>query len=159
MQETRVQSLGLEDPLEKGIATHSSILTWRIPWTEEPGGLQFVGSQRVRHDWATNTTTTTTNQQFCTQFTVLYFKLCWNNCVVSVTWGIKFWRFILIILCSLSFFSITALYSIIEIYQIFLSILPLVDIDEHLDCVSLGLLCTMVFLLTVQLDAHKPTFP
>ena len=50
MQETRVKSLGSEDPLEKGMATHSSILAWRIPWTEEPGGLQSVGSQRVRHD-------------------------------------------------------------------------------------------------------------
>ena len=49
MQETQVQSLGWEDPLEKGMATHSSILAWRIPRTEEPGGLQFVGSQRVRH--------------------------------------------------------------------------------------------------------------
>ena len=44
-QETQVQSLGLEDPLEKEMATHSSILTWEIPWTEEPGGLQSVGSQ------------------------------------------------------------------------------------------------------------------
>ena len=50
VQETWVQSLGLEDLLEKGIATHSSILAWRIPWTEEPGGLQSVGSQRVGHD-------------------------------------------------------------------------------------------------------------
>ena len=50
MQETRVQSLGQEDPLEKGIANHSSILAWRIPWTEEPGGLQFMGSQRVKHN-------------------------------------------------------------------------------------------------------------
>ena len=50
MQETQVQSLGWEDPLEKGMATHSSFLPWRIPWTEEPGGLQFMGSQRVRHD-------------------------------------------------------------------------------------------------------------
>ena len=49
-QESRVQSLGGEDPLEEGTATHSSILLWRIPWTEEPGGLQFTGSQRVRHD-------------------------------------------------------------------------------------------------------------
>ena len=48
MQETRVQSLGGEDPLEKGMATHSSILAWRIPWTEEPGGLQSTESQRVR---------------------------------------------------------------------------------------------------------------
>ena len=50
MQETWVQSLGWEDPLEKGMVTHSSILAWKIPWTEEPGGLQFFGSQRVRHD-------------------------------------------------------------------------------------------------------------
>ena len=53
MQETRVKSLGREDPLEKGIATHSSILAWRIPWTEEPGRLQSMGLQRVRHDLAT----------------------------------------------------------------------------------------------------------
>ena len=50
MQETQVQSLGWEDPLEKGMATDSSILAWKIPWTEEPGGLQTMGSQRVGHD-------------------------------------------------------------------------------------------------------------
>ena len=50
MQETPVQSLGQEDPLEKEMATHSRILAWRIPWTEEPGGLQSIGSQRVGHD-------------------------------------------------------------------------------------------------------------
>jgi len=50
MQETWVQTLGLEDPLEKGIATRSSILAWRIPQREEPGGLQSIGSQRVGHD-------------------------------------------------------------------------------------------------------------
>ena len=49
-QETQVPSLGREDPLEKGVATHSSILAWRIPWSEEPGGLQSMGSQRVGHD-------------------------------------------------------------------------------------------------------------
>ena len=48
--ETWVRSLGQEDPLEKEMATHSSILAWRIPWTEEPGRLQSMGSQRVRHD-------------------------------------------------------------------------------------------------------------
>ena len=47
MQGTQVQSLGQEDPLEKGMATHSSILAWRIPWTEKPGGLQSMGFQRV----------------------------------------------------------------------------------------------------------------
>ena len=50
VQEIRVRSLGLDDSLEKEMATHSSILTWKTPWTEEPGGLQSVGSQRVRHD-------------------------------------------------------------------------------------------------------------
>ena len=53
MQETQVQSPGLEDPLEKEMATHSSVLAWEIPWTEEPGGLQSVELQRVEHDWVT----------------------------------------------------------------------------------------------------------
>ena len=50
LQKSQVQSLGREDPLEKGRATHSSILAWRTPWTEEPGGLQSMELQRVRHD-------------------------------------------------------------------------------------------------------------
>ena len=50
MQETQVQSLGQKESLEKKMATHSSILAWRIPWTEEPGSVQSMGSQRVRHD-------------------------------------------------------------------------------------------------------------
>ena len=54
MQETWVQPLGQEDPLEEGMATHSSILAWRIPWTQEPCGLQSMGSQRQGHDWVTN---------------------------------------------------------------------------------------------------------
>ena len=57
MQETQVRSLSQEDPLEEGMATRSSIPAWRIPWTEEPGGLQSGGLQRVRHDWVTNTNT------------------------------------------------------------------------------------------------------
>ena len=52
MQETQVQTLGQEDPLEKRMATHSSIPAWKIPWTEEPGGLQSVGLQRVRYHLA-----------------------------------------------------------------------------------------------------------
>ena len=55
VQETRVQSPDRGDPLEKGMPTHSSLLAWGIPWTEEPGGLQSTGSQRVGHDRATNT--------------------------------------------------------------------------------------------------------
>ena len=50
MQETQVQSLGQEDPLDKRMATHSNILAWRIPWTKEPGGLQSVGSRRAGHN-------------------------------------------------------------------------------------------------------------
>ena len=57
MQETWVQSLGQEDPLEKGLATHSSILAWRIPCTDDLGGLQSMGSQRVGQVWVTNTYT------------------------------------------------------------------------------------------------------
>ena len=55
MQETQVRSLGQEDPLEKEMSTHSNILAWRIAWTEEPGGVQSTGLQRVGHDWVTNT--------------------------------------------------------------------------------------------------------
>ena len=54
MRQTRVRSLGWEDPLEKEMATHSSTLAWKIPWTEEPGRLQSMGLQRVGHDWATS---------------------------------------------------------------------------------------------------------
>ena len=54
MQERRVRSLGREDPLEKEMASHSSILAWKIPWTEEPGGLQSMGSPRVGHEWSEN---------------------------------------------------------------------------------------------------------
>ena len=53
MRETQVPSLGWEDPLEKEMAIHSSTIAWKIPWTKDPGRLQSMGSQRVRHDWAT----------------------------------------------------------------------------------------------------------
>ena len=61
MQEIWAQSLGWEDLLEKGMATHSSILAWRIPWMEEPGELQSIGSQRVGHDWVTFTSGSRSN--------------------------------------------------------------------------------------------------
>ena len=66
MAEPQVQSLDQEDPLEKETTTHSSILAWKISWTEEPGRLQSIGSQRVRHNWATNTLSTVCQ------------ALCWN---------------------------------------------------------------------------------
>ena len=55
MWETQVQPLDWEDPLEEEMATHSSTLAWKIPWTEEPGGLQSLGSKRIRHNGVTNT--------------------------------------------------------------------------------------------------------
>ena len=68
IQETQVQSLGLEDPLEKGMETLSSVLASKIPWTEEPGGLQSMGSQRVGHDWVTNTHMYIADSQCCVSF-------------------------------------------------------------------------------------------
>ena len=64
-----IQSLGWEDPLEKGMATHSSILAWRIPWTEEPAGVQTTGWERGGHDWATNTL-------YSQSFTVILASIC-----------------------------------------------------------------------------------
>ena len=79
MQETQVRSLDWEDPLEKEMATHSSILAWRIPWTGKTVRLQSMGSQRVRHDWATNTHTWRIIMEF-TQTTM------WILLLNSQTW-------------------------------------------------------------------------
>ena len=87
VQETRVRSLAQEDPVEKEMAAHSSILAWRTPWTEEPGGLQSMGSQRVGRDWArTSLNLLSLAFMLCFLFTLLlvlflsptlYFKFCW----------------------------------------------------------------------------------
>ena len=74
MWETWVRSPGWEDPLEKEMATHSSTLAWRIPWTEEPGELQSMGSQRVGHDWATSLTQTVDYRFVIYSF--YYFEAC-----------------------------------------------------------------------------------
>ena len=80
MWETLVWSLSREDLLEKGMATHSSILAWRIPWTEEPGGLQSMGSQSVTHNWVTNAFTfhfhwKIMGKSFVSQMAIEFFKL------------------------------------------------------------------------------------
>ena len=82
MQETQIQSLGQEDPLEKGMATLSSILAWRIPRTEEPGTLQSKRSQRVGHDWATNTLTFTFHTHTHT-YTRLFSSVQFSRSVMS----------------------------------------------------------------------------
>ena len=86
MQETRVHSLGQEDPLEKEMATHSSILAWRIPWTEEPGWLQPMGSQRVRHNWVSNTFSKVLGAVIDAEDTVLRLKRITISNLVSL-WG------------------------------------------------------------------------
>ena len=86
MQEMRVRSLGQEDPLEEERATHSSILAWKIRWTEEPGGLQSKGSQRVRYDWTTEHTHTHRIKHMgafnllrnSRLYTYFLSNLCWN---------------------------------------------------------------------------------
>ena len=70
MRETQVRSLSQEDPLEKEMAIHSSTVAWKIPWTEEPGTLQSMGSQRVGHDWATSHHTTHTSKYYSQQWIV-----------------------------------------------------------------------------------------
>ena len=79
MQETWVQSSGQEDPLEKKMETNSSILAWRIPWTEEPGGLQSTGSQRAGHDWAIY------------RFSTRYIKHVTLRCQLRNSLGSVFW--------------------------------------------------------------------
>ena len=71
MPETQVPSLRQEDPLQKEMATHSNILAWKIPWTEYPGGLQSMGSQRVRRNWATEHTQGTSNVKDFLLFSIL----------------------------------------------------------------------------------------
>ena len=99
VQKTRVWSLGQEDPLEKEMATHPSILAWRISWTEEPG--RFMGLQRVRHDWATNTSLLFTKKDsfrfwdYTVSERIFLFWLC-TACGIKVPRpGIKPWPFAL----------------------------------------------------------------
>ena len=83
MQETQVQSLGQEDPLEKGMAPHSSILAWRIPWTEEPGELQSMGLQRVGHDWVCAHTHTPLRNEY---ISFLVAQMIKNPTAMQETW-------------------------------------------------------------------------
>jgi len=80
-----VWPLGREDPLEKGMATHSSILAWRVPWTEEPGRLQSIGLQRVGHDWVTHTFTFLLF--FLKHLVSCYAYFC-NHCIIGYLGGV-----------------------------------------------------------------------
>ena len=79
MQETQVWSLDWEDPLEKEEATHSSILAWKIPWTEDPGRLQSMQLQRVGHDWVTHTHTSSGCQILCSKVMIFLFQFYWET--------------------------------------------------------------------------------
>ena len=90
MQETWVWSLGWEDPLEKGLSTYSIILAWRIPWKEEPGGLQSMGLQRIGYDWATSFRFTSLLFHWCLQIYIKgndFCELCNNDEVNWSLWG------------------------------------------------------------------------
>ena len=84
MWKTQLRRLGRKDPLEKEMATHSSILAWRIPWTEEPGRLQSIGMQRVRHDWAPNTFTFRCIWQENYRSDVLFLTHHIRRCIMSI---------------------------------------------------------------------------
>ena len=88
MRETWIRSLGQEDPLEKDMATHSSTLAWRIPWTEEPGRLQSMGSQRVGHDWATSLSLSFFHTHHITYIHIIYAIRHYFICMlfVQVIW-------------------------------------------------------------------------
>ena len=88
MRETWVWSLGREDSLEKEMATHSSMLAWRIPWTEKPGRLQSTGSQRIGHDWATSPSPGANPVK--ARVAVTWGKLYWARCIVEArTYDLK----------------------------------------------------------------------
>ena len=92
MWETWVLSLGWEGPLEEGMASHSSILAWRIPWTEEPGGLQSMGSQRVGYDWVAKQSTTIESLE-CQPH---QWQSCWFEHYISLNTVlvlVMFWEF------------------------------------------------------------------
>ena len=112
MQETRVQSLGQEDPLEKEVATHSSILAWKIPWTEQPGRLQSMGSQRVRHDLVTK-------QQQQQQIIMAEYIAVYSSCSKIQTW---------IVSCLLGQYSLNILQIGARGYS-----LDLTGIEDHSD--------------------------
>ena len=80
---TWVRSLGWEDPLEKEMATHSSTLAWKIPWTEEPGGLQSMGSQRVGHNWVNTFILNTHKQMSACKTGETWIR--WADCIMSVS--------------------------------------------------------------------------
>ena len=92
MKKTQIQSLGWQDLLEKEMATHYSILAWRTPWTEEPGGLQAMGSQRVRHYWATEHTRAHTHTHTHTHTQTNTDKEVWVRVARYRRWGQKYNR-------------------------------------------------------------------
>ena len=125
---TQVRSLGWEDSLQEGMATHSSILAWRIPWTEETGRLQSIGSQRVRHDWSDLASTQSHNE-------LQYLSFCFW----SISFSMVSSRLIHVVVCiRVSFIFKAEWYSIACLDHICLSIHPLMG--RHLVASVFGLL-------------------
>ena len=115
VQGTRVQSLGWEDSLEKEMATHSSILAWKISWTEEPGGLQSTGSQRVGHNWATNTHT---------YIFILFFKYLLKHSWCVIVWYFQIYSKVTQLYIQINFYYIYMyVYIMCIIYSLYIIIL------------------------------------
>ena len=112
MWETRVRPLGWEDPLEKEMATHSSILAWKIPWTEEPGGLYSMGWQRVGHDWVTS----------LHYFEHFMLKIAYLHFVQSLFWVLSWFFICKVFLCLLILPKSLFCFSVLGKLAIFLSI-------------------------------------
>ena len=122
-QETRVRPLGWKDPLEKGMATHSSILAWRAPWTEEPGRLRSLGSQRVRHDWSDLAHRHSIEEQrYLKRAKAAYCKMIcgWRRCPFSfLSFILKYsWFTMLCFRCTAKWFCYTFIYSFSDSFHV-----------------------------------------
>ena len=142
MQETWVPSLGQDDSLEQEMAPHSGILAWRIPWTEEPGGLQSMGLQRVGHDWVTNTFQYSF-MTFCISVvlavisTLSFFILfIWFSFFFSWWAWLKVYQFFLIFFffldCNLFFFPFLFFFKFYFIFKLYNTVLVLPNIKMNL---------------------------
>ena len=144
--------LGWDDPLEKGMATHSSILAWRVPWTEEPNGLQSMGSQGVGHNWATNTLIFTQSFSFVC-FWMWFHLQVESYSMYSCVWLLLFIMVSVIfiqLVCILVICSFLWLYIILS-YEYTTHVFIYSPVDRHFGCCQCWLVWTVllwIFLYT-----------
>ena len=144
MWETQVRLLGQEDPLEKEMATHSSILAWKIPWMEEPGGLQSTGSQRVGHNWATQQST----RLFLSRFLLREVPLA---IVVKLVW--RCW-ILLTFACLESFWFLHQIWRTVLLGRVFSVVGSSLSSFLNMSCHSL-LACSFCWEISWQPDGRS----